>query len=51
MYKYIYVILFYMYVLYTQLLCDLKAYFNAEKNVSCLKLCCVRERNVGETDA
>jgi len=51
MYKYIYIILFCMYVLYTQLLYDLKAYFNTEKNVSCLKLCCLRQRNVGETDA
>lgn len=51
MYKYIYIILFYMYALYTQLLCDLKAYFNTEKNISFLNLCCVRQRNVGETDA
>jgi len=51
MYKYIYIILFYMYALYTQLLCDLKAYFNTENNVLCLNLCCVRQRNVGETDA
>jgi hypothetical protein len=51
MYKYIYIISFYMYALYTQLFCDLKAYLNTEKNISCCNLYCVRQRNVGETDA